>query len=263
MNTKPNLRIALVQCPIIANSPEANLEYVVHCIERYAHEADLFVLPETITTGFSPEASNFVSAWGYGHTFDTLQALSQRFGIGLCGSYLAKDGERRSNRFFLFDKDEEAQWQDKRHLFSLGGEPAMIEASSERHILSFRGWRILPTICYDLRFPVWCRCVDNEYDILITVANWPKARREVWSTLLKARAMENLAYVIGVNRIGVDSTGLIYSGDSALISPRGKYIAQCHEEESIVFGTIESSSQEELRSKFPVWQDADTFTLNI
>lgn len=264
MNTKPDLRIALVQCSIISNDIKANLQKVTAIIERYAGECDLIVLPETITTGFSEAASEYAAPWGSGPVFESLLSLAVEYSVGICGSYLAYENAQRSNRFFLIDHTEQAQWQDKRHLFSLGGEPAMINAATERKILNFCGWRILPTICYDLRFPVWCRNVNNEYDILICVANWPKARREVWTTLLKARALENLAYSVGVNRIGEDAAGLVYTGDSMIINPRGQTLAACSEgQEEVTIATIGYEPLIELRTKFPVWQDADSFTLNL
>lgn len=263
MTSKPNLRIGIVQCSIASNDVTSNLASMTRLVESYAAEADLLIFPETITTGFTPDASDFADTWESGVVYRHLKALAMEAGVAISGSYLVQDQGERFNRFFLFGEDGRVQWQDKRHLFSLGGEPNMVGSAKERRILMYRGWRILPTICYDLRFPVWCRNVSNEYDILVCVANWPKARRQVWQTLLRARAMENLSYCIGVNRVGEDATGLIYTGDSAMIDPRGRVFAACQEGvEEVVLSEIEYEPLADLRAKFPVWQDADTFTLH-
>lgn len=266
MNTNPSaeLRIALVQCAIASNAPEENLRIIESYLERLHHSADLFVFPETISTGFSPEASTYADEADAPHSFlGRIGLLSLRYGIGVAGSLLVRDGQGVHNRFFLFDGHQpEAQWQDKRHLFSLGGEADEVIPAQHRRILSFRGWRILPTICYDLRFPVWCRNVALEYDLLICVANWPSSRREVWKSLLVARAMENLAYVVGVNRVGEDLLGLHYSGDSRAISPRGDVLYSVPEEqEGITLCTLTRQPLESLRTKFPVWKDADLFQI--
>lgn len=264
MTSKPSLKVALVQCAIESNAPQTNLRTLESEVVRWANEADLIVFPETITTGFSKDATDFADEWSSGEVFTKLKDLAQRHDVAICGSYLTKVGAEAFNRIFLFAPDGTVQWQDKRHLFSLGGEPKMISATDERKLFSLNGWRILPIVCYDLRFPVWCRCVDCEYDLIICVANWPEARREVWTTLLRARAMENLAYVIGVNRIGTDTMGLSYTGDSIAVNPRGQTIASCPSRQtSVVIAPLEYEPLSELRAKFPVWRDADSFTLHL
>lgn len=267
MSTNPSaeLRIALVQCAIASNAPEENLRSVAGYLEAQHTEADLFILPETISTGFSPEASAYADQADAPQSFlRCMGDLSMRYGVGVAGSLLVRDAEGVYNRFFLFDGHQpEPQWQDKRHLFSLGGEANEVIPAQHRRILSFRGWRILPTICYDLRFPVWCRNVSLEYDLLICVANWPSSRREVWKALLVARAMENLSYAIGVNRVGDDLLGLHYSGDSRAISPRGDVLQAAAEEmEGITLCTLSRQPLESLRAKFPVWKDADRFHID-
>lgn len=264
MSTKPNLKLALVQCPIVGRAPRANLDFMAKTIGDYAQTADLIIFPETITTGFLPDAADYAEAWEQGVVYRELQALARQYQVAICCSYLVVADTHKANRLVLFEPDGTVQWQDKRHLFSLGGEPDMIVPANERKLLTYRGWRIMPTICYDLRFPVWCRNVDNEYDLLLCLANWPKPRREVWTTLLKARAMENIVYCVGVNRIGTDETGLIYTGDSAVIDPRGRAIASAGEGQSeVILAEIAYEPLADLRQKFPVWQDADSFTLNL
>lgn len=253
-----------MQCEIESNAPEINLEHIAGEVARWAGEADLIVFPETITTGFSPEATAFADDWPSGSVTTRLKALARQYDVAICGSYLAREGGGAFNRIFLFAPDGSQQWQDKRHLFSLGGEPEMISAARERKLFTLNGWRILPIVCYDLRFPVWCRCVACEYDLIVCVANWPHARREVWTTLLRARAMENLAYVVGVNRVGTDAAGLTYSGDSIAVDPRGRILVSCLEgKPSTAVALLEPAPQEDLRRKFPVWRDADSFALEL
>lgn len=256
------LRIALAQCDIADLNPEENLLRLTREVEQVAEQADLIVFPEAINTGFSDRAANLSEPWEEGPFSRQVEALARTHNIGIAGSiFIEEPGEKRRNRFFLASP-ERLQWQDKRHLFALGGEPDLVHPAEERRLVTFRGWRILPIVCYDLRFPVWCRCLRNDYDLIICVANWPRGRRSVWSTLLMARAMENLAYVVGVNRIGKDLAGLEYTGDSAIINPRGQVVASATEglAETII-GEITYPPLAELRSKFPVWQDADAFTL--
>lgn len=256
-----NLRIALVQCAIYDLDIEANLKAVEREVERLAPEADLIVFPESITTGFSPEALRYAEEWGQGLAYNKLVALSQKHGVGLIASLFVKEGSEQYNRFILVDGDR-VEHQDKRHLFALGGEPNMVRPAQERKVLTFRSWRIMPLVCYDLRFPVWTRCIANDYDLIVCVANWPSARREVWRTLLRARAMENLCYVVGVNRVGRDAMGLNYTGDSLAYNPRGGELLQLKEGEAdsqIV--CLEYQPLEDLRRKFPVWQDADSFVI--
>lgn len=258
-----NLRIALVQCSIVDLEAERNLEYVEQEVIRLSQEADLIVFPEAISTGFSADAIEHAEEWGAGVFYKRLSTLASSHGVAIAGSMFVLTSEGRANRFFLISSDG-VQWQDKRHLFALGGEPDKLYPARERKVLTYRGWRILPLVCYDLRFPVWSRCVANEYDLILCVANWPKGRRAVWSSLLVARAMENLAYVVGVNRVGQDASGLEYTGDSVLINPRGQILVSCAEasEQSVVH-EISYAPLAELREKFPVWQDADVFVIEL
>lgn len=258
---KDTLRVALVQCSLLDLAPEGNLKRIAQYV-RALSNVDLAVFPEACLTGFSEEAMNQGEVWGASLLLDQLVQLSTESGIALAGSVFVTSEGRKANRFFLID-GANIQWQDKRHLFRMGGEAGTLTACRERKIFTLRGWRILPIICYDLRFPVWCRCLSNDYDLLLCVAAWPRGRRAVWSTLLQARAMENLSYVIGVNRVGEDLSGLRYSGDSALISPRGEVLTSClPDSEETSIHEISLSPLQELRNKFPVWMDADSFTLH-
>lgn len=263
MVTPAPLRVGAVQCEIHWNDVSANLELIESFVAKYASEVDLLIFPETITTGFSSEAAKLADG-ERGTTYQHLLSLAEQYQVSIMGSYLSRVGEQIQNLIFLIEPDGRVQRQAKRHLFAPGGEKDFVSPAIERQIFSYRGWRILPVICYDLRFPVWCRNVVNEYDILIAVANWPRPRREVFRTLLRARAMENLSYAIGVNRVGEDPQGLVYVGDSAILNARGQALAEAQTEgEEVLIATLDYAPLADLRRKFPVWTDADTFDLTI
>jgi len=258
------LRIAVVQCRILWNDISGNCQQIELYVQQLQGQADLIIFPETITTGFSAEAAQRADSQK-GEVYTFLQKIASEYQVALAGSYLTEwDEGKVYNMFFLFDQEGKAQLQPKRHLFAPGGERAFVSPAMERTIFSFRGWRILPVICYDMRFPVWCRNMQNEYDLMICVANWPRPRRRVFSTLLRARAMENLCYTIGVNRVGADPQGLFYTGDSAVLNARGETLAEAKEsQEEILLATLDYTPLSELRHKFPVWEDADSFTLHL
>ena len=263
MITPAPLRVGAVQCEIHWNDVSANLELIESFVAKYASKVDLLIFPETITTGFSSEAAKLADE-ERGTTYQHLLSLAEQYQVSIMGSYLSRVGEQIQNLIFLIEPDGRVQRQAKRHLFAPGGEKDFVSPATERQIFSYRGWRILPVICYDLRFPVWCRNVANEYDILIAVANWPRPRREVFRTLLRARAMENLSYAIGVNRVGEDPHGLVYVGDSAILNARGQALAEAQTEgEEVLIATLDYAPLADLRHKFPVWADADTFDLTI
>ena len=257
------LRVCAVQCSIHWNDVSANLQLIEGLIRDHAATSDLIVFPETITTGFSSEAAKLADQ-EQGEVYQTLLRLSHEYNIALAGSYLSEVKGVIHNLFFLIEPDGKVQLQAKRHLFAPGGEKKFVSSATSRSIFTFKGWHILPIICYDLRFPVWCRNVSNEYDLIIAVANWPRPRREVFRTLLRARAMENLSYVIGVNRVGEDPNRLVYSGDSVIIDPRGKALVEAEEgADTVITATLDYGPLQDLRQKFPVWADADPFLLQI
>ena len=163
--------------------------------------------------------------------------------------------------FFITPRGDE-YYYDKRHLFRMADEDKHFTAGNKRTVISYKGWNICLQVCYDLRFPVWSRNRNNEYDLLIYVANWPEARKKVWKTLLPARAVENMAYVCGVNRVGIDGKGFTYRGDSMVFSPKGKKLADAGKREEITRTcTLNKEDLDELRAKFPAWKDADAFSI--
>ena len=197
-----------------------------------------------------------------GITVRILKELAADFQLALCGSFICSERSNYYNRAFFITPEGEEFYYDKRHLFRMGNEAEDFSAGNNKLIISYRGWNICLLVCYDLRFPVWSRNVNHEYDLLIYMASWPQARRLAWDTLLCARALENMCYVCGVNRIGVDGNKLIYNGGSVVFSAKGEVLASVPDgEEGIETVSLSLISLQQLRDKFPVWKDADAFRL--
>lgn len=256
------MRITLIQTDIAWEDKQENLRRLQLSLEKLTGKTDLVVLPETFTTGFSMNVKRLAEPQS-GPTLSLLQQWASKYRIALAGSFIAlhEDGTFR-NRFFFLTPDGQAFYYDKRHLFRMGKENQHFQAGTERPIIHYNGFRILPQICYDLRFPVWSRNVNNEYDLMIYVACWPEARREVWDVLLQARAFENQCYVCGVNRTGTDGNGLAYNGGSVVYSPKGERLASIPDgHEGIATVGIDLEVLRHFRQKFPVWEDADAFNI--
>lgn len=256
------MNITLIQTDIAWEDKQENLNRLHLRLERLKGKTDLVVLPETFTTGFSMNVGQLAEPLS-GPTISLLRQWAAQYGTALAGSFIARhdDGTCR-NRFFFLTPEGGATYYDKRHLFRMGHEPEYFKPGNERPIIHYGGFRMLPQVCYDLRFPVWSRNVDNEYDLAIYVANWPTSRRNVWDTLLQARAMENQCYVCGVNRTGTDGNGILHNGGSMVYSPRGERMVFLPDgQEGIVTAHIDLPALQQLRQKFPVYTDADTFIL--
>lgn len=221
-------------------------------------EADLVVLPEMFATGFGADPERAAQT-AEGSVVEWMRKMSQRYGHVLAGSVIVRTERGFANRLLFVRPDRSVEWYDKRHLFSLGGEDERFVAGDSRRVVEWRGMRFLLTVCYDLRFPVWCRN-RGDYDAILCVASWPAARREVWRTLLRARAIENQAYVIGVNRTGSDPQ-CRYAGDSAIIDFRGDTLCEADDAEGIFAASLDRRALDRFRAKFPVWHDADDFRL--
>ena len=221
-------------------------------------EADLVVLPEMFATGFGADPERAAQT-AEGPVVEWMRKMSQRYGHVLAGSVIVRTERGFANRLLFVRPDGSVEWYDKRHLFSLGGEDERFVAGDSRRVVEWRGMRFLLTVCYDLRFPVWCRN-RGDYDAILCVASWPAARRGVWRTLLRARAIENQAYVIGVNRTGSDPQ-CRYAGDSAVIDFRGDTLCEADDAEGIFAASLDRRALDRFRAKFPVWRDADDFRL--
>ena len=223
-------------------------------------KTDLIILPEMFTTGFSMQPEKLAEDMN-GTTIRWMSLKSQEWNCIITGSLIIKEKGKYLNRLIWMAPDGNFQYYDKRHLFRMGEEHDHYTAGDIKLITKFRGWGFRPLICYDLRFPVWSRN-RSDYNVLIYIANWPESRREVWKSLLVARALENQAYVIGVNRIGSDGRNISYSGDSMLVDSRGQIISETEPyEESAETVRISLDELMEFREKFPVYLDADEFVI--
>lgn len=257
------LRISMVQSHIIWEDIEENICYYGELLRRLKGKTDLAVLPELFTTGLSLRAKELAEP-NSGKTIVEMKKYAKAYNLAITGSFMAFDDGKYYNRAFFITPDGQEYYYDKRHLFSMAGEDNCFSPGTKRLIVDYRGWKICLMVCYDLRFPVWSRNVENEYDLLIYVANWAESRKKVWKALLQARAIENMCFVCGVNRIGVDAREFKYHGGSLIFSPKGKKLFGAKEkEELIITGVLKREDLEKLRVKFPAWMDADKFEIKI
>jgi predicted amidohydrolase len=262
------LKVSLIQGATRWHDAPANREYYGELVRRVAGQTDLVVLPETFLSGFSNDTRASADTME-GEGVAWMRALAQEVGAVLCGSLAIRENDTVYNRLIWARPDGSFEQYDKRHLFRMAGEHTRYGGGTERLIVELKGWRILPQVCYDLRFPVWLRngrleaaTGGMDYDLAIFVANWPAPRRQPWRTLLRARAIENLSYVIGLNRVGVDGNDLPYAGDSAVLDPIGEPLVELGPQEQVVTVTIDPAPLLAHRERFPAWMDADSFTLN-
>jgi len=253
------LRVSLVQFEIAWENPLANCALLEEKLQHLINQTDVVVLPEMFSTGFSMNEHG--AEIGQGPVIKWLKLMANRLNALVVGSIKCKENNQFFNRFVAVTPNGENFIYDKKHLFRMGGEEKFYTAGTENRIISYKNWNISLFVCYDLRFPVWSRNVDLAYDLAIYVANWPAVRSNAWNILLRARAIENLSYVVGVNRIGVDGNQLAYQGDSALISYLGEDLLNLGAESSIQTYAISKSNLLEFRAKFPTNLDADHFEL--
>ena len=251
------MKIALYQMDSVWKDAARNRERA-HAAIRSA-DADLAVLPEMFATGFSTDPSRVAEPMG-GPTVQWLVATAREQEKAIAGSVVIEEGGHYYNRFFFVFPDGSYRTYDKRHLFRMAGEHCKYTGGTERLIVEYKGWQIMPLICYDLRFPVWSRNRD-EYDLLIYVASWPDSRSYAWSTLLKARAIENLSYVAGVGRVGSDPREK-YSGDSVILDFEGITVAAAEPyNEQVIITDLDIGALRDFRKRFPAFMDADRFSI--
>jgi predicted amidohydrolase len=263
------LTVALVQGATRWHDAPANRAYYGELVRRAAPGSDLVVLPETFLSGFSNDTRASAETME-GEGVAWLRALAVEVGATLAGSLAIREGDTVYNRLLWVRPDGSYEQYDKRHLFRMAGEHTRYGGGRERLVVELKGWRILPQVCYDLRFPVWLRNRRLEgaeggmdYDLALFVANWPAPRRGPWRTLLRARAIENLAYVVGVNRVGVDGNDLPYAGDSAAIDPVGEALVELGAQEQVATVRLDPAALLAHRERFPAWMDADDFALRL
>lgn len=253
-----SLNIALIQSHLLWENPGANRKLFSEKIEDISDATDLVVLPEMFSTGFSMQPENIDEIEGI-KTLQWMQEVATTKDLAISGSIIFKEKEFFYNRLFFVYPNGEYHKYDKRHTFSLAGEHKVYEPGLKKLVLDYREFKICPMICYDLRFPVWARNVED-YDILLYVANWPKPRISAWDALLKARAIENMAYCIGVNRVGLDGTGHEYTGHSAVYDVLGEQIVHSKKEE-VLMVTLSKQHIETYRNKLKFLEDRDEFNL--
>ena len=275
-----DLRVSLVQGATRWHDPAANRDYYAALMAPLHGATDLVLLPETFTSGFSNDAIHQAETM-QGPTVAWIVEQARRFDAAVCGSVQlrAGDGEGEGegegggqgvyNRLLFATPDGTLQHYDKRHLFRYAGEHERYAAGKPRLTLDWRGWRICPLVCYDLRFPVFSRNrydVERpgalDYDLLLYVANWPSPRTYAWQTLLRARAIENLCYVAGLNRVGDDGNGHHYDGRSAVLDFLGEPLSECADAEVVATATLRADRLAGHRARFPAMLDADRFTLD-
>jgi len=281
-NMMQDLKITLIQSALHWENAEENLRHFASIIQSFKQSTDLIILPEMFTTGFSMNTETLAEEMN-GRVIQWMQRLANETNAVITGSLIIREEDKYFNRLIWMRPDGTHEYYDKRHLFGLGDEHKNYSAGNKRIIVSLNGWNICPLVCYDLRFPVWCRnsqqttddkqwndeksvdsgqwTVDLQYDLLLFVANWPERRNFAWKHLLQARAIENQSYVVGVNRISNDGNNIYHSGDSALIDPLGEIIFT---QADAAFAKTFSLSKERLhqvREKMPFLRDADNFQI--
>jgi len=256
------MNISVIQPDIAWEDKSRNFKNLSELISTLFHKTDIIMLPEMFNTGFSMNPGQ-LSESPEGETITWMKNIAEQGNLGLCGSYIVKEKMNFFNRWVFVSPGNKVWHYDKRHLFGMGGEDKLFSAGRSRLIFTFRGVKISAYICYDLRFPVWSRNSEGS-DLIIYAANWPESRRNVWTTLLRARAIENQCYVAGSNRTGTDGAGIRYCGESMIINPLGEIIATAGTGNNCsVSAEISLPGLSDFREKFPVMKDADDFTINI
>lgn len=263
-----DLRVSLIQGATRWHDPAGNRDYYGDLIAPLHGTTDLVLLPETFTSGFSNDAIDKAETMD-GPTVAWILEQARRLDAAVTGSVQLRTDAGVFNRLLWATPDGALKHYDKRHLFRYAKEHERYAAGRDRLVVEWRGWRINPQVCYDLRFPVFARNrydVERkgglDFDLQLYVANWPSARAYAWKTLLRARAIENLCYVVGLNRVGTDGNGLHYSGDSAVIDFLGQPVSECTDEEVVVTTTLLASELAAHRERFPAMLDGDTFVLS-
>ncbi|CAL2058496.1 amidohydrolase [Tenacibaculum sp. 190524A05c] len=257
MNT---LNISLLQADLSWENPQENLSYFSSQIEQINNDVDLIVLPEMFTTGFSMNASELAEEVN-GTTVNWMKDIAKTKNSAVVGSVIITEENQYYNRLFFVFPSGEFEYYDKKHTFTLAKEHETYSSGTEKLLVEYKGWKICPLICYDLRFPVWARNVED-YDLLLYVASWPEKRISAWDALLKARAIENMSYTIGVNRIGKDGNDYAYVGHSIIVDCLGEALSQeKNEAAEIISVQINKNTQEEVRNKLGFLKDRDKFSI--
>ncbi len=254
------LSILSLQLDLVWEDIPANLKKVQDELDKSSKDVDLIVLPEMFSTGFTMNAEGMAESMD-GQAVQAMLKWSSQTGAAVTGSLIIEEEGRYYNRLIWAEPDGSLKSYDKRHLFTLAEEQKYFTPGSERLFVEWKGWRILPLICYDLRFPVWSRNADM-YDLVLFVANWPERRSFAWNQLLIARAIENQSYVVGVNRVGHDGNKVNFKGNSVVIDPMGETVASMPEDKEGAFkAEISGKYLKEIRQKLAFLNDRDEFMI--
>lgn len=257
----PKMNVSIIQSDLYWESPSKNREMFDEKISTIESNIDLIVLPEMFSTGFSMSPENLAEKWP-GPSVKWMQRVAISKKVALTGSLIVEDDNKYYNRLVFVHPDGKLEYYDKRHLFRMSGEHKYYDIGTSRKIVTYKDFRILLLVCYDLRFPVWSRN-RNDYDMILIVANFPEVRRYAWNTLLLARAIENQCFVVACNRVGKDGNEVNYSGDSQIIDPKGKIlVATKPNENQIITSNISIQEVLDFRTSFPAHLDADNFTIS-
>ena len=256
------LRLSLIQSHLHWGDVKANLQHFTETLSVLKNKTDLIVLPEMFSSGFMMSGKEEIAS----HTDTAIAWMTEQAEVlnaHIMGSLIVKEQDAFYNRMYTVSPQGDVSTYDKRHLFRMGNEHEHFDAGKLKGIVKIGEWRIRPIVCYDLRFPVWIRN-QQDYDLLVCVANWPDARRDVWNTLLKSRAIDNQSFVAGVNRVGTDGMDLNYAGDSSLFDARGRVLAKCEDyKDDIQTVSLSWKDLQSFRTKFPVYLDADDFEIKL
>ena len=264
MTKKDELKVTLLQMPLVWENVDANLNFFTDKISRIKEQTDVIVLPEMFSTGFTM-SSKTVAETMIGKAIQWMRQQAAAKNCVLTGSIITKEKGKYYNRLIWMRPDGSFEKYDKRHLFRMANEQKYYSKGKQKRIVELKGWKICLMVCYDLRFPVWSRRVantENDYDVLLYVANWPERRSHAWKSLLVARAIENQSYVLGLNRVGLDGNNINYSGDSAVLNYLGEPMSNFpSNKESIETTTISKKKLLDFRKSFPAELDADSFEI--
>ncbi len=259
---KTILNVIGIQADLVWENPNENRKLFEKKITNLDNDVDLIILPEMFTSGFTMQPDSVCESMN-GTTVQWMQKMANKKSSAILGSIVIKENNKYYNRLIFVNPSGELEFYDKKHTFTLAGEDKAYETGSKKVIITYEGWKICPLICYDLRFPVWARNTED-YDLLIYVANWPITRVTAWSTLLKARAIENMSYVVGINRVGVDANNYQYSGNSCIVDYLGDKLASLPDnEQGNLAAKLDFNKQQLVRNKLGFLKDRDTFQMNV
>lgn len=259
---KNELHVAGIQADLVWENPSENLRYFEDKITDLPNITDLVVLPEMFTTGFTMQPNNIAEPMN-GLSIKWMKKLAEKFDFAITGSLVIEENSKFFNRLVFVHPSGKIETYDKRHSFTLAGEHKVYTSGKEILTINYKGWKIRPLICYDLRFPVWARNTEN-YDLLIYMANWPITRIKAWNTLLKSRAIENMSYTIGVNRTGLDANNYQYSGSSLIVDYLGETLSNLAKNEvGIISAVLKKENQIKVREKLGFLKDKDTFNIDF